>query len=102
MQVEKVGNKKETGEKWAAVLYWAAWCFLGLDVVVIVSSTLIGDLPGMSPWKKLLFSIRINAYYIYYTFVLFGLSAILKVGNAVISQLRTLNTGLNGKDEQKQ
>ena len=101
MQVEKVGNKKETGEKWAAVLYWAAWCFLGLDIVVTVLSIFITDWPKtyMKPWQLILHSIRMNAYYIYYAFLLFGLSAILKVGNAVISQLRTLNTVLNEKHQ---
>ncbi len=86
-------NDKMSGETTAVVLYWAAWCFLGLLLFMVVLSILVDDWPKtISSWKVLLYSIRQYAYQMFYMFVLFGISAILKVGNAIARQLSKLNT----------
>jgi len=94
MQTAQASDWKGTGEKCSVVLYWAAWCFLGVNVFVNILSLLVTDWPEQwSTWTILLSVIRQNSYHIYYMFVLFGLSAILKAGNAIAGQLSKLNPG---------
>ena len=90
MQIEQSSYRTGTGERCSGVLYWAAWCFLGVNIFVNILSLLAGNWPEQwSIWTILASFIRQNFYHIYYMFVLFGLSAILKVGNAIARQLST-------------
>ena len=92
MQTAQASYRKGTGEMCSVVLYWAAWCFLGVNVFMNILSLFLGDWPAnWSTWKILLAVIRQNSYVLYYMFVLFGISAILKIANDIARQLSKLN-----------
>ena len=95
METAQIGDRKGMTERCSVVLYWAAWCFLGVNVFVnILSLFFIRDWPERwSTWKIVLTLIRQNSYHLYYMVVLFGISAALKVGNTIARQLDKLNAG---------
>jgi len=86
------------GETTAAVLYWGAWCLIGLSVFLVIAISIWWDYATkLTLWQIALHQIRQVIYVVWAAFVLFGISALIRVVTVNSLELRKRPANENKK-----
>jgi len=93
---DSITSERLSGETTAAVLYWGAWCLIGLSVFLVIAISISWDYPTtLTVWQIALHQIRQVIYIVWAAFVLFGISALIRTVSVNSLEMRERATNEN-------